>query len=258
MKPLSKTFYTLTFLLCVQFVASAQVTFFATDQEAELGDTVTTEVKVEAFNDILSVQFSLNWDSTVLRLLSVQDFGIADITESQHFFSPSGSALVFAWFDNAVAGVALPDSSVLFSVSYKVISPQDTASIIFSDEPTFIEVGSASSGLLSVTTFPGIVTVESTSTFTTNPLADKINLYQNFPNPFKDATFVTVHFKWSMEADLLVFDATGKILLHEKGNFPSGNYVWKIDRSNLEAVGIYYYQVRTAEGTVTRKLSFLD
>jgi len=258
MKPLRKTFYTLIFLLGLQFVATAQITFFATDQEAELGDTVTTEIKVKDFSEILSVQFSLNWDSTALRLLSVQDFGLVNLSENQHFFSPNGSALVFAWFDESVLGVALPDSSVLFSVSYKVVTPEDDASIVFSDEPTFIEVGSVSSGILEVTTFPGIVKVDNTTTSTTNLSDHTFIIDQNFPNPFKEATFVSIQFGRPVEATLLVFDTTGKILLQEKGNFPGGNYVWKIDRSDLEAAGIYYYQVRTAEGAVTRKLSFLD
>jgi len=258
MKPLRKILYTLIVLTSLQASTFAQITFFATDHEAELGDTVTTQIKVKDFTEILSVQFSLNWDSTALRLLSVQEFGIENMSENEHFFSPSGNALVFAWYDNAVAGVALPDSSVLFSVSYKIVSPDQEADIVFSDEPTFIEVGSLNSGILEVTTFPGRVTVEGTTTSTKNITANNILLHQNFPNPFKATTFVPVDFKRPTTATLLIFDTAGKILLQEKGNFPAGIYVWKIDRASLGAAGIYYYQVRTAEGTVTRKLSFLD
>lgn len=259
MKLFTHIFCTIVLVWSLSISSSAQTTLYIDSQEADLGDIITVGIKTLNFNDILSAQFSVNWDSTALRFVRLHEFGIAGLQESAHFntLNTSQGKLSFAWYDETLGGVTLADSAAIFTIQLEVISDSENTAVVISDMPTPIEVINTDSEEIEITTFSGTIEL-AIPTSTQNIVPKTVGLSQNSPNPFHDVSVVSVSFEEATPAILSLYDTTGKILFQKKGNFPQGTYVWKISRFDLPVAGIYYYQVQTERQTLARKLSIVN
>ncbi|MBL7891265.1 MAG: T9SS type A sorting domain-containing protein [Bacteroidia bacterium] len=76
----------------------------------------------------------------------------------------------------------------------------------------------------------------------------------NYPNPFNGKTFVDITLKNSTNLSIDVYNTMGqKVLASENKYLTAGNQTIVIDASGLKA-GIYFYTLRTIEGSVTHKM----
>ena len=110
-------------------------------ETGDIGDVVCVDVTVENFNDILSFQYSMNFDPMLLQFDTILDpeniddlnFGITD--------SENGN-IGISWFDNDVDGVTIPDGTLLYQICFTIIGGADGMAIpvVFSNSPTPIEV----------------------------------------------------------------------------------------------------------------------
>jgi hypothetical protein len=83
-------------------------------------------------------------------------------------------------------------------------------------------------------------------------------LYQNQPNPFVEKTFIGFNLPEATTATLTVYDAQGKALTTQKGQFNKGFNQVAIDRASLKGAGLVYYTLETATETATRKMIMMD
>lgn len=121
----------------------------ASSTEGNQGDLVCVDFSVSGFDNMTSMQFSINWDSDILQFEEVivlenlvnlsksgfgtpedPDIGPGNITVSWNFVDPSGNQ-----------GINLEDGTPIFQVCYRIKGDCETSSpIAFSDTPTPIEV----------------------------------------------------------------------------------------------------------------------
>lgn len=109
---------------------------------AKVGETVCAEVKVKDFVDIQSFEFSLLFNSNVIKFLNFQNFGLTDfnVFNTVSFFADQGYMTV-QWFDSSTDGKTLDDNDVLFEVCFEVIGdPGDCSGLELTGWPTPIEV----------------------------------------------------------------------------------------------------------------------
>jgi hypothetical protein len=77
---------------------------------------------------------------------------------------------------------------------------------------------------------------------------------QNYPNPFKNQTTVTIYLRANSDLNVTVQNALGQqVLAYELGNMNAGNHELVIDGSQLPA-GVYFYTVGSEFNKVTRKM----
>ncbi len=138
---------------------------FASDTCAGTNANICIDITSQEFLDILSFQGSINWDPAVLEFTGSDNYGIPDFSEG-NIGTPDdpgngpGEA-TFAWFDNNVTGVDIPDGEVLFTLCFKVVGASGTSTqITFTSTPLTLEVADADGNVLDVTTIPGTVTVD--------------------------------------------------------------------------------------------------
>lgn len=125
-------------------VLHAQTPSFTFDEKrVEKGDTVQVCAFVEDFTDVVSVQYTVAWDSRVLKYLYSGDYalpGLSEFSFAEHLADQGN--LPFVWFDNAVLGITLPDSSRIFCLYFETLGNiGDTSAVIFSGTPTSRQVG---------------------------------------------------------------------------------------------------------------------
>ena len=79
-------------------------------------------------------------------------------------------------------------------------------------------------------------------------------LEQNYPNPFNNRTLIRYHLPESGEVSLLIFDISGRqVASLIDGRKPVGSHEFSFDGADL-ASGVYFYQLKAGQQSLTRKL----
>ncbi|MGH1438073.1 MAG: cohesin domain-containing protein, partial [Lewinella sp.] len=115
-------------------------TLILADATANNGDNVCLPVTVNDFENILGMQFSINYDASALTFTGSQNFNPALVGfTSASVGNPTPGNLTFTWNDPFAAGVTLPDGDVLFELCFDVTTDVSTT-VVFSGTPTPIEI----------------------------------------------------------------------------------------------------------------------
>ncbi|MGH1436263.1 MAG: gliding motility-associated C-terminal domain-containing protein [Lewinella sp.] len=137
--------YILLTLLFLSVVAlQAQAPIITAGQETVLeGSTISVPVSVANFNDVVSIQFTLQWDPAVVTYQNTGDYGLPGMSEFNFGETDiANGRLTFVWFDGQVSGFTLPDDSVIFSVTFLAIGDLgDSSPVSFVNAPTPIQIG---------------------------------------------------------------------------------------------------------------------
>ncbi|MEL7123668.1 MAG: cohesin domain-containing protein, partial [Bacteroidota bacterium] len=125
------------------------LTLIASEATGNQGELVTVDFSVLGFDDLTSMQFSVNWDPSIIQfedLIVLEN--LTNLAES-NFATPGGGQtspgnMTLSWsFVDIVnnTGVSLNDSTLIFQVNFRVVGDCETSSAIqFSGSPTSIEV----------------------------------------------------------------------------------------------------------------------
>ncbi len=79
-------------------------------------------------------------------------------------------------------------------------------------------------------------------------------LHQNEPNPFMVATRIAFELPRAQEATISIYDMAGKVIKTISGNYQKGLNEIVIEKSELGASNVYYYQLEAGEFTETKKM----
>ena len=110
---------------------------------SSLNPKVSVPVTVAGFRDVTSVQFTMEWDPTVLRLIGVGDYNLPGLQEINFGSQLSSQGkLTFSWYDSNALGVSLADGNSIFSVAFEELKPQrlGSSSVRLVNDPTVKEV----------------------------------------------------------------------------------------------------------------------
>jgi gliding motility-associated-like protein len=113
------------------------------DQTVNPGEEICIPVTVQNFNDIIGMQFSINYDPSILEFSSVGSLNLSGLTEGAFGTPVNGTApgiITLAWVEPALSPVTLDDGSVIFEVCFMPRVSSGTTNVVFSGNPTSIEV----------------------------------------------------------------------------------------------------------------------
>lgn len=123
------------------------VELIASRVQGNPGDLVCVDYRITGFDDLNSMQFTINYDPAVLTFQNVVIPGnLPNFSQANMGLPPSvpQGTITVSWSytppDNS--GITLLDSTVLFQVCYRIVGPCESASMItFGESPTPIEFG---------------------------------------------------------------------------------------------------------------------
>ncbi|MEQ8704302.1 MAG: cohesin domain-containing protein, partial [Phaeodactylibacter sp.] len=135
-------------LLCAVSLSAQQPTFTIspTSNDIQPDDVFDVDITVSDFENILSMQYGITWDSTIIEFQQVKNINTANIpgfSQGAAFSTPNpgGSSNVPAngmgvsWFHPSFITLDLPDGTVLFTLEFQAIGC-GTSDIQFSGPPT--------------------------------------------------------------------------------------------------------------------------
>lgn len=137
----------------------SEVIFSMAETTALSGQEVSIPVSVEGFENILTMQYTIEWDPAVLQFVQVQDFNLKDLDENSfNLFEPG--KLTCSWTPADLQAVEVNDQTEIFNIVFEVICMEGATSLLqFSDDPTAREVADGESNILTVVYSNGSVTV---------------------------------------------------------------------------------------------------
>lgn len=218
-----------------------ELVFAIADTKVKAGEQYTVDFTAKDF-EANGYQFTLNFDNSVLDFVELipaiageENFGFTLLDEG---------AITTSW--NA-EDVRLDDGAVVFSLVFNADSDAQLSDLLsVSSRYTAAEAYNNDGELLDVNLeFNGI-------------LADaQFELFQNVPNPFSDGTIIGFNLPEATSAVLTITDASGRVLKVIDAEYGKGYNQVSIDRDQLSATGVLYYNLETATDSATKKMVFL-
>lgn len=159
----------LLFLVAFSFSSLySQTCFFssASNIEASPGSNVCVKVHVHNYENIVGLQWTMNWDSLILDFTSTTDYNLNGLT-SGNFGTvlTNEGVLTFTWADPTFSGSDLPDRTHIFSVCFDVIGVlNDSTGFDFSSSHTPVEIVDGNFTPIPFNRIPGEVVVKAIPT----------------------------------------------------------------------------------------------
>ena len=254
----------LTFFIRVAntFSLTAQLSLAVSDVAGEQGDVVEVGISISGFEEITSMQFSVNWDSTILDFRNIDNLTdmLNGFTEEEigTLNAPAGAIRVI-WFDSSVQGVSLPDDTQLFTLQFEIIRSGENSSISISNSPIVIEFSTADGSMVELAEVTGgMVNLSDNTTSLSYVIAPNgMSLHQNEPNPFSNTTNIKAIFPTVEDITFFVSDISGKVVYQNTFTSVQGENTISISRDILPVPGTYYYTVQSDRYQLSRKMILL-
>ncbi len=174
-------------------------TFDLTDATGTVGQDVCQKVNVTNFTNLLSVEYTITYNSTQLDFVSVKNFNLAGLADAN--FSKPGvggtplGSIKLSWNDpNVNTGVSVPNGTAIFEVCFKPkvnnvtstvtfggtseVINKDQQPVTFSGQSGSITVGSGGSGSTNFT----LDLTDATVPATNQEVCIKVNTAGGFTN----------------------------------------------------------------------------
>lgn len=124
---------------------SKKVIISGKDMTVKSGEEFCVDVQVTNFIDVISMQYSTNFDSKVLEYVKVKNSSLKDLSikPGVNFArAPNeNNTLRLTWFVQDLQGISLYDGSTIYQVCFKAIGEGSETEIDFAEKPMAGEVG---------------------------------------------------------------------------------------------------------------------
>ena len=210
---------------------------------------VRVPVKVNNFKNIMGMQYTLNYNSDVLELKSIENNNIG--IDYNTDYAAEGK-LPFLWVDAASNAKTLGDGSVLFELVFNKKGNLNNEDISLTSDITSASAFDGNYGSVGIVKAVG--TISDAASIVS---ADSWNVV---PNPTRDG-LVKVAFSLA-KAKKIQFELTsleGKLLMQQANDFPIGNssIVLDLQKQVRLAPGIYYLKAIGVDGVNTKQVLFV-
>lgn len=169
-------FYALfTFLVLFAVQSSAQsadcLNIYLTRTDTSSYDTVLLDVRVRNYGNTIGLQYTTQWDTSVLQLLDVHNFGLPELKKSNFSFgSPNINKGLLSLSWTQLDSIYLPDGARLYSLLFVVKNKTAaTTTVRFIDAPVPSEVVYRNNRSQAITGLIGLK-LNLKSHYTPNPL----------------------------------------------------------------------------------------
>lgn len=259
--------------LCCSVAASAQIGFSIPFVNAAVpGTDKNLTVKVTNFDSIVSMQYVIRWNPTVLKYVTINNFGALpnlDILDFNASNAIDSGYVRLVWEGpNSFPGVSAPDGTTIFRLRFTVIGPDTSSSPVkFTElintfpatEFEIVKVVSPDSTLQAFDEHQcdlinGFVAVGFTVA-TQEPTETDALALSVAPNPFSDNTTAEFFLEQSADVQVMVADATGRIVFQkDMPDLPSGKNGLDLDKAIFPAKGAYFLTVRAGSEMSVRPM----
>ena len=236
-------------LVGVQNRSANSLKFEIEDKVLVAQEEIKVQVSSVNFTDIEGYQFSLKFDQQALEYVGLEQ-GLLKLEESNFGTSwLNKGILTTSWNSNKTE--TFEKNKTLFTLVFRAKKGAILSkTMAITSDITYAEAYNSQKENLDVQLLVrnGKSIVE-TGVF---------ELYQNEPNPFNKFTTVSYRLPGAGAATLTIYDVTGKIIRVYNLNGQKGLNSYTINKSDINTLGLLYYQLDADNNTATKKMVIID
>lgn len=132
------------------------------DQTATTGQTLCLPVQVQQFDQILSMQYTMHFDPTVLKFKEINGFQLKDLGKSNFGTNRATNGIITtSWYDLDVKGISVNTNTPIYQVCFEAIGTSgQTSPVEFNGDPVIVEISNATGEVIGFSARKAKVTIE--------------------------------------------------------------------------------------------------
>lgn len=222
----------------------ADLIFQLEDQLVDAGETFSVSFNATDFDEILGYQFTLKYNADQVNFEDMEPYELRSLNADNFGVRVDEGIITTSW--NRETPLSLTKGSTAFTLTFTAKEPVRISEVIsLHDAYTPAEAYNAADGLMDVQLRFREASVDEKSAF---------RLFQNQPNPFRTETKISFQLPENGMATLVIYDVAGRMLKSMTKEYAAGYNEEVIERSELNATGILFYQLSTDYGVATKKM----
>ena len=230
---------------------TSTLTMVIDDVEMSAGNDYKVDFRASDFNDVTGYQFTLDFDQNAADFVSVEA-GALNVDESNFGFTMLDEGIITTSFAEMGKATSVENDEVLFSITFAARANATLNNVIsLTNQYTVAEAYNAESEVSNVQLAFNNAGLVSTT-------GGEFELFQNKPNPFSESSLIGFNLPEATTATLRIFDVSGKTLKVITANYARGYNEVDINRNDLGAAGVLYYQLDTDADSAVKKMIILE
>ena len=217
------------------------------DQTLVEGSEIELTFAASNFNNLSAYQFALDFDPTQMQFVEFQPLSALQLNLLNNFgaYNADLGELRHVW--SAGTGTTLTDGTPVFRAKFKVLKGGQKLSDVLHIDDSQIEC-KAFSGISA----PADVKVAFAESVGTDSPIDpnhlQLQLMQNRPNPFADATTIGFILPEACDAHIRILDISGRELTTYDRKYTSGYHELDFKMENAWTYGVLFCELVTPQG----------
>jgi len=174
------------------------------------------------------------------------------VDESNFGFTMINEGIITTSFTEMGKAISVGNDEVLFSINFSARANATLNDVIaLTNEYTVAEAYNTESEV-------GDVQLAFNNAGLVTTTGGEFALFQNTPNPYSETTNVGFNLPEATTATLRIYDVSGKTLKVITANYARGYNEVTINRNDLGAAGVLYYQLDTDADSAVKKMIILE
>ena len=229
--------------------STGTMTLTVNEQSLVAGEEYQLTFTAKGFEQLLAYQWVLDFDTDALSFVSTE--GSEESSLGQQHFSLTATdrgKIGMIWYD--VLPETMEEGAALFNVTFRANKDIEKLSEVLQIETTNLAAAAFNEDGESFD-----IDLIFFDQNTTN--VSEFTLFQNRPNPFKEETIISFSLPEALPATVTVMDVSGRVIKVYEGDYAKGYNEFTIQRNELPANGVLFYQLDTPEHTAVKKMVLL-
>ena len=224
--------------------------------EVEVNEMFSVDITSTDFDNIVSCQFSLEWDPDVIEY----DTFASDLPPTIFFnedFADQGR-FSFVWAEGVANPVNFEDGTIVLRLFFKGLVDGVTPLDLVNTPTQLLAIYETEPGVTVETPYGslenGTITVGKPLSHEEGPENASLKVFQNTPNPFAENTFIPFTLSRSELVYLDIFDINGINIYQYSKQYGEGTHFIRIEKEAFPEIGTYLFQLKTSDTFVTKKM----
>lgn len=242
-----------TFLFATLSLSAQNTEYFVESVTADVNGEVAVNVRGINIDTLVGVQFSVEWDETILEFIRVENVAMdGSLMGNFNQTQIAEGRIGYLEADGTLMGFGLADSSLLFTLVFNPLTTVTTATdISFVEEPLRTSVRTSNNNDIDPNLVNGTINLNganSVSTFAEDP---RLTLA---PNPFRDFSQLSIRLDYGGTANLEILDINGRQISRRTQAITPGNTTINLYAQDFPSNGAYIVRLTTEREQLHRKV----
>ncbi len=225
--------------------AHQPVGLFYKDTKVDGDGNVHVPIKVKDFNSIMGMQFTLNFDSELLQLKSIEGKAVTMDYSTRH---ANNGKVSFMWADNKVEPQTLADSTELMELVFEKKGDFEHTALSISSEVTPISACDGDFGKHGIVMNAGKISIP--------PPVIPTQSWTIAPNPTTGMVNLTLSLTQGKDVEFELLSAEGKKLMQQRMSVNRGKStsILNLGKDTKLSPGIYYLKATGIDALGMKKV----